>query len=69
MVTFKENIICQGTIGGGTFSGGGGVQLFTGEGGSSCFFPIETHRTCDFPGGPDPLPPSGSAHVIPRIVV
>ena len=38
--------------------------------GSNCFFPIETHITCNFPGvGPDPLPPSGSAHVIPRIVV
>ena len=26
---------------------------------------IETHRTCDFPGGeggPDPLPTSGSVH-------
>ena len=25
---------------------------------------IETHRTCDFPGGggSDPYPPSGSAH-------
>ena len=25
---------------------------------------IETHKTCDFPGGggPDPLSPSGSAH-------
>ena len=27
---------------------GGGV-------GSNCLFPIETHITCDFPGGPDPL--------------
>ena len=42
----------------------GGVQLFTG--GSICFFPIETHITCDFPWGKTP---SGSAHVIPRIVV
>ena len=29
--------------------GGGGVQLF--PGGSNCFFPIETHIACDFPGG------------------
>ena len=39
----------------------GGVQLF--PGGSNCLFPIETHITCDFPGGvrtPCP-PPSGSA--------
>ena len=27
----------------------GGVQLF--PGGSNCLFPIETHITCDFPGG------------------
>ena len=32
------------------FQGGGG-------GGSDCLFPIETHMTCDFPGGPDPCPP------------
>ena len=46
--------------GGPTFSGGGGGG---GGGGSNCFFPIETHITCDFPGGsraPVP-PPSGSA--------
>ena len=35
--------------GGPTFSGGGG--------GSDCLFPIETNIACDFPGGPDPLPP------------
>ena len=37
-----------------TFSGGGGQMLIS----------IETHeRTCYFPGGgPDPNPPSGSAH-------
>ena len=23
---------------------------------------LETHITCDFPGGPDPYPPSGFAH-------
>ena len=48
----------------------GGVQLFPGGGGggggvgSNFLSPIETHITCDFPGGggPDPLsPPSGSA--------
>ena len=34
----------------------GGVQLF--PGGSNSLFPIETHITCDFPGGGglDPLP-------------
>ena len=42
-----------------------GVQHFPGgsnffQGGSNCLFPIETHITCDFPGGgggPDPLSP------------
>ena len=46
-----------------------GVQHFPGgsnffQGGSNCSFPIETHITCDFPGGsgpPVPPPPSGSA--------
>ena len=40
---------------------GGGVQLFPG-GGSNCLFPVETHITCDFPGGVwTPCPPIGSA--------
>ena len=66
MVNFKEiyhfsrfqrgSNIFQGGGGG----GGGGVQLF--QGGSNCLFPIETHITCDFPGGSGPpVPPSGSA--------
>ena len=38
------------------------VQLFPGGGGgggSNCLFPIETHITCDFPGGGvrTPCPP------------
>ena len=42
----------------------GAVQLF--PGGTNCLFSIETHITCDFPGGsgpppPPPPPPSGSA--------
>ena len=38
-----------------------GVQLF--PGGSNCLLPLETHITCDFPGGSGPPvpPPSGSA--------
>ena len=35
-------------------------------GGSNCLFPIETHITCDFPGGGGvwtPCPPSGIALV------
>ena len=34
-----------------------GVQLFPGGGGSNCLFPIETHITCDFPGGGGSGPP------------
>ena len=45
------------------FAGGWGLTF---NRGSKCFFPIETHITCGFPGGQTP---SGSAHVIPRIVV
>ena len=32
---------------------------------SSCLFPIETHITCDFPGGgPDPLSPPLDPHLL-----
>ena len=34
-----------------------GSNIFQGGGGSNCSFPIETHVTCDFQGGPDPLSP------------
>ena len=59
MVNCKENY---------HFSRFQGVQLFPGGGGggSNCLFPIETHITCDFPGGDGsgpPVPPSGSALV------
>ena len=41
--------------------GGEGPTFFQGGGGSNCLFPIETHITCDFPGGVrTPCPPSGS---------
>ena len=47
-----------------------GVEYFPGGPtfyrGSNCFLPIEIHITCDFPGGKTP---SGSPHVIQRIVV
>ena len=61
MVNFKETYHFQGSREGPTFSRG--VQLFLG--GSNCLFPIETHITCDFPGGSGPPvpPPSGSALV------
>ena len=41
----------------------GGSNFVQGGGGSNCLFPIETHITCDFPGGSGPPapPPPGSA--------
>ena len=69
MVNFKEIYHFQGSRGGPTFSRRGGVG-----GGGPTFFrvvqlliPIETHMTCDFPGGSGPpVPPSGSALGMPQ---
>ena len=47
MVNFKEMYHFLGSRGGQIFFRG--VQLF--PDGSNCLFPIETHITCDFPGG------------------
>ena len=65
MVNFEENYHfsrfqwVQHFRGGPTFSRGGG---------STCLFPIETHITCDFPGGSGPpVPPSGSALDAPAV--
>ena len=56
MVNFKENYHFSRFQRGPTFSRGGGGG--GGGGGGNCLFPIETHITCDFPGGgsgpPDP---------------
>ena len=50
MVNFKEIYHFSRFQRGPTFSrGGGGSNVF--QGGSNCLFPIETHITCDFPGG------------------
>ena len=51
-----------------------GVYHFSGEGGPNfsrgcgvqMLISIETYRICDFPGGPGPPYPSGSAHVYDR---
>ena len=43
------------------FQGGGGRGP-TFSRGVQMLISIETHITCDFPGGPDPLSPSGCAH-------
>ena len=63
MVYFKENYNFTRFRG-----GGGGVQPIPGGGGGRGLGVrmqiLETHRTFDFLGeGPDPLSPSGSAHV------
>ena len=54
VITFKENYYLQRFQWGGTFARAGPTFYR----GSNCFYPIETHITCDFPGGPDRLPPS-----------
>ena len=66
MVKFKESFIFQGFKRGSNIFQGGSNFFQGGGGGSNCLFPIETHITCDFPGGsgPPPPPPSGSALAI-----
>ena len=54
MVNFKENYYFSRFQGGPTFSGGGG---------SNCLFPLETHITCDFPGGSGPPVPPLDPHL------
>ena len=55
MVNFEENYhFSRFQRGSNIFQGGGGGSNFFqggGGGGSNCLFPIETHITCDFPGG------------------
>ena len=56
MVNFQENYHFSRFQGGPTFSRRGG--------GSNCLFPIETHITCDFPGGSGPpVPPPLDPHL------
>ena len=57
----KKTIIFQGSRGGPTFSRGGGGPTFSR--GSNCLFPIETHITCDFPGGSGPPVPPLDPHL------
>ena len=59
----EKTILSQGSRGGQHFPKGGG-PIFS-SGGVQMLISIETHITCDIPGGVvglDPLPPSGSAH-------
>ena len=66
MVNFKE--IYHFSRGGPTFSSGGGGGGGGGE--SNCLFPVETHITCDFPGGgPDPLSPPLDPHLLLVLVL
>ena len=51
MVNFKEIYHFSRFQRGSNIFQGGGVQLFPGGGGSNYLFPIETHISCDFPGG------------------
>ena len=46
--------------------GRGGSNFFQGGGGSNCLFPIETHITCDFPGGSGPPVPPLDPHLAER---
>ena len=41
----------------------GGPTFSRGGGGSNCLFPIETHKTCDFPGGYGPPAPPLDPHL------
>ena len=49
MVNFKEIYHFLRFQRGSNIFQGGGSNFF--QGGSNCLFPIETHITCDFPGG------------------
>ena len=51
-VISKKTIIFQGSRGSNILQGCPTLSR-----GSNCLFPIETHITRDFPGGPDPLSP------------
>ena len=55
----RKQCLFQGSKGGPTFSRSGGI-FFQKEGGPIAYIPLETHITWDFPGGPDPPPPSGT---------
>ena len=66
MVISKKTIIFKGFRGGPTFSRGEG-NFFQG-GGVQWVISIETHITCDFQGGGDPISPSGSAHAISQFI-
>ena len=60
MVNFKENYHFSRFQRGSNIFQAGSNFFRGGGGGSNCLFPIETHITCDFPGGggvQTPCPP------------
>ena len=66
MVNFKEIYhFSSFQRGSSIFQGGGGGSNFFqgGGGGSNCLFPIQTHITCDFPGGSGPPVPPLDPHL------
>ena len=65
MVNFKNNLSFSRFQRGSSIfqGGGGGSSFFRRGGGSNCLFPIETHITCDFPGGSGPLYPTLDPHL------
>ena len=67
MVNFEENYhFSRFQRGSNIFQGGGGPTFSRGGGGSNCLYPIETHITCDFPGGSGPPDPPLDPHLLSR---
>ena len=61
MVNFKEIYhFSRFQVRSNIFQGG---PAFSRGGGSNCLFPIETHISCDFPGGPGPPVPPLNPHL------
>ena len=56
MILLQRKLYFKGSRGGPEFSRGRGSNFFL------MLISKETHITCDFPGDPDPLSPTGSAH-------
>ena len=72
MVISKKTIILKVSEGDQLFQGGRATFSMGGGGGGGVqwVISIETHITCDFPGGGGrtPYPPSGSAHAISQLI-
>ena len=67
MVNFEENYhFSRFQRGSNIFQGGGGGGFQFFPGGSNCLYPIETHITCDFPGGSVPPDPPLDPHLLSR---